>query len=236
MILGIYGHKKSGKTALVEEITKGLTEMGYSVATIKHTHHQDHGLDAEGTDTWKHAQAGAKSIVLSTDEETLFILKKNMELPELESSIKALDDVDLVLVEGFKSGDISKIAVGDIAEETNTLFRFMDNLNEIVTFIKRSIEAERILERLPGLDCKKCGVTCAELAAFILEEKKNYEDCVYFSEIVDVTTRVNGRNIPMGKFAKDIISKTIRGMVSSLKGVDGTKVKTVEIEIEIKDD
>ncbi|MEE9116122.1 MAG: molybdopterin-guanine dinucleotide biosynthesis protein B [Thermoplasmata archaeon] len=236
MILGIYGHKKSGKTVLVEELTRSLTEKGYEVATIKHTHHKEHGLDVEGSDTRRHAQAGAKVVSLSTDVETLYILKRNVELSDIESHIEKLGAVDIVLAEGFKGEEISKIAVGDIEDERNTVLRYTDNLDEITKFIEDGIQAERILERLPGLDCKKCGVTCAELAALILEENKNYQDCVYFSDTVDVETNVNGRNIPMGKFAKDILSRTVRGMVSSLKGVDESKVKSVELKIKFKND
>ncbi len=236
MILGIYGHKKSGKTVLVEELIRNLTEMGYGVATIKHTYHKDHGLDVEGTDTWRHAQAGAKIVSLSTDEETFYILKRNLKLHDIESQIEELDPVDIIIAEGFKGEEIPKIAVGDIEEERNTVLRYTDNLDEITKFIEDGIQAERILEKLPGLDCKKCGLTCAELAALILEEKKNYQDCEYFSDTVDVETNVNGRSIPMGKFAKDMLSRTVRGMVTSLKGVDESKVQSVEIRIKFKDD
>jgi molybdopterin-guanine dinucleotide biosynthesis protein B len=236
VILGIYGHKNSGKTVLVEELIGRCRGMGYRIATIKHTRHMGKGLDVEGTDTWRHGQSGAEVVALSSDDETMFILKRNMELADMESSIGDLEEIDLTLVEGFKGAEISKVAVGDIEEEKNTVFRFKDNIDEIVTFIKEGIGAERILRKLPGLDCKKCGVTCAELAAFVLDGQKDLQDCIYFSEAVDVTTKVNGKNIPMGKFAKDIMSKTIRGMVSSLKGVDESNVRTVEIEVKIEDD
>ncbi len=193
-------------------------------------------MDVEGTDTWRHAQAGARIVALSTDEETLYILRRNMELHDIQSHIEELGSVDVVLAEGFKGEEISKIAVGDIEEDKNTVMRFTHNLDEITKFIEDGIQAERILKRLPGLDCKKCGVICAELASLILEEKKNYQDCVYFSDTVDVETTVNGRNIPMGKFAKDMLSRTVRGMVSSLKSVDQSKVQSVEIRIKFKDD
>ncbi|MHA2163616.1 MAG: molybdopterin-guanine dinucleotide biosynthesis protein B [Candidatus Thorarchaeota archaeon] len=233
VILGIYGHKNSGKTVLVEELIGRCSEMGYRIATIKHTRHMDQGLDVEGTDTWRHGQSGAEVIALSSDDETMFILKRNMELAGMESSIGDLEEVDLIVVEGFKGAEISKVAVGDIEEEKNTVFRFKDNLDEIVTFIKDGIGAERILQKLPGLDCKKCGLTCVELAAFISDGQKELQDCIYFSEAVDVTTKVNGKNIPMGKFAKDVLSKTLKGLVSSLKGVPEERVETIEIKVSL---
>jgi molybdopterin-guanine dinucleotide biosynthesis protein B len=235
MILGVYGLKDSGKTTLVEDLTTRLTEMGYSVGTVKHTHLKDVGLDAEGSDTWKHAQAGAGIVALSSGEETMLLVKRGLKLGEIETSIENIIPFDLLLVEGFKDEDIPKIAVGDIEEESNTVFRFKDNLDEIVEFARSNIESERIAARLPGLDCGKCGFLCAGLAAQILDHQKSFEDCVYYSTDVFVTTKVNGKKIPMGKFAKDVFSKTLTGLVSSLKGMPEEDVETIEIEVSMNE-
>ena len=231
MILGVYGLKDSGKTTLVEGLTNRLTEMGYSVGTVKHTHLKDVGLDVEGSDTWKHARAGAGIVALSSSEETMFLVKRELKLGEIETAMGSISPFDLLLVEGFKGEDMPKIAVGDIEEESNTVLRFTDNLEEIVEFARSNMEAERILARLPGLDCGKCGSLCAGLAAEILDHQKSFEDCVYYSPDVFVTTKVNGKKIPMGKFAKDVLSKTLKGLVSSLKGVPEEEVETIEIEV-----
>jgi molybdopterin-guanine dinucleotide biosynthesis protein B len=134
-------------------------------------------------------------------------------------------------VEGFKGEDIHKIAVGDIEEEVNTVFRFSDNLDKIVEFAESKIEGERILAKLPGLDCGKCGFDCVGMAAEILNHQMSFEDCVYYSTDVLVTTIVNGKKIPMGKFAKDILSSTLKGLVSTLKGMPEEEVKTIEVKV-----
>ncbi|MCK5291319.1 MAG: molybdopterin-guanine dinucleotide biosynthesis protein B [Thermoplasmata archaeon] len=231
MILGVYGLKDSGKTTLVEGLTNRLTEMGYSVGTVKHTHLKDVGLDVEGSDTWKHARAGAGIVALSSSEETMFLVKRELKLGEIETAMGSISPFDLLLVEGFKGEDMPKIAVGDIEEESNTVLRFTDNIDEIVEFARNNIESERILARLPGLDCEKCGFLCAGMAAEILDHQRSFEDCVYYSTDVLVRTKVNGKKIPMGKFAKDVLSKTLKGLVSSLKGVPEEEVETIEIEV-----
>jgi hypothetical protein len=47
----------------------------------------------------------------------------------------------------------------------------------------------------------------------------------------DITIVVNGKEVPLTKFPKTIIIKTILGMLQALKGVE--EIKTVEIRINI---
>jgi molybdopterin-guanine dinucleotide biosynthesis protein B len=231
MILGVYGHKDSGKTTLVESLVKLLTEKGYSVGTVKHTHLKDVGLDVEGSDTWKHAKAGAGVVALSSSEETMFLVKREMGLGDIATLARNISPFDLLLVEGFKGEDIPKIAVGDIEEESNTILRFSDNPDEIVELVSEKMEGERLLARLPGLDCGKCGFDCSGLASEILDHQKAFDDCVYYSTNVFVATKVNGKKVPMGKFAKDVLFNTLRGLLSSFKGVPEEEVETIEIKV-----
>jgi molybdopterin-guanine dinucleotide biosynthesis protein B len=231
MILGVYGHKDSGKTTLVESLVSRLTEKGYSVGTVKHTHLKDVGLDVEGSDTWKHAKAGAGVVALSSGEETMFLAKREMGLGDIEASMNLISPFDLLLVEGFKAEDLPKIAVGDIEEDDNTVFRFSNNFDEIVEFAESKMKCERILVRLPGLDCGKCGFDCAGMAAEIQDNQMAYEDCVYYSTDVFVTAEVNGKKIPMGKFAKSVLTNTLTGLVSSLKGMPEEEVETIVIRV-----
>ncbi|MEO2032331.1 MAG: molybdopterin-guanine dinucleotide biosynthesis protein B, partial [Planctomycetaceae bacterium] len=57
----IVGRKNSGKTGLIVELVSFLTDLGYCVGTIKHTHH-DHELDTPGKDSYRHCAAGAKVV------------------------------------------------------------------------------------------------------------------------------------------------------------------------------
>lgn len=230
MILGIYGKSKSGKTTLVERLIVTLREKGYKVGSVKNIHVDDFTIDTEGRDTWKHSRAGAEVVVAHSRNETAFLVNKNMAPKDVASIIEEITELDIVIVEGFWDDESPKIAVGDLEEKPNTVFRYKDNFDEVLGYALEGIKVERVLKKLPGLDCGKCGMeTCKELAISIRLDKNTYEDCYYFSE-KKISLEVDGKSVPLGKFAKDIVAGTIAGMVSSLKGVEEGK----EIRIEIK--
>lgn len=230
MILGIYGESKSGKTTIIERLIGALRENGYKVGSVKNIHIEDFSMDTEGKDTWKHSRAGAWIVVARSKDETAFLVNRDMPPKEVISIIKKIAGLDIILVEGFWDDDSPKIAMGDIEEKPNTVFRYRNNFEEVLDYTVNRIEEEKILKKLPGLDCGKCGKEkCIELAQSILKKEKTFEDCYYFSE-KKISLEVDGKSIALGKFAKDIVTGTIAGMVSSLKGVEEGK----EIKIEIK--
>lgn len=57
----IVGRKNSGKTTLVVDLVQHLTQRGWRVGTIKHTHHH-HELDVPGKDSHRHREAGASIV------------------------------------------------------------------------------------------------------------------------------------------------------------------------------
>lgn len=59
--LHFVGRKNHGKTTLVAEVVGRLTELGYRIGTIKHTHHR-HELDTPGKDSHCHRAAGAQCV------------------------------------------------------------------------------------------------------------------------------------------------------------------------------
>ena len=62
-VFGITGWKNSGKTSLLEKLVKNITERGFSVSTMKHAHH-NFDVDHNGTDSYRHNQAGARQVLL----------------------------------------------------------------------------------------------------------------------------------------------------------------------------
>lgn len=48
---------------MIDKLLPKLTELGYKVATVKHDGHE-FNADVEGTDTYKHMQAGAYGTVV----------------------------------------------------------------------------------------------------------------------------------------------------------------------------
>ncbi|HJM20212.1 MAG TPA: molybdopterin-guanine dinucleotide biosynthesis protein B, partial [Candidatus Thalassarchaeaceae archaeon] len=86
ILLGFYGHSNSGKTTLLEAVIPRLEDEGMKVATIKQTHH-DVTADAEGKDTWRHRQAGADPVSLSSDVETALFLGRLGQPAEVGQAI-----------------------------------------------------------------------------------------------------------------------------------------------------
>ncbi len=108
-IIQVIGYKNSGKTTLVCQLIERFRASGYRVGTIKHdAHHFE--IDHPGKDTWKHRQAGADVVAITSQTQTAIMLQEHTSLARLIEKIAAAS-VDLILVEGYKQEDYPKIAL-----------------------------------------------------------------------------------------------------------------------------
>jgi molybdopterin-guanine dinucleotide biosynthesis protein B len=101
-VIAVVGSKKSGKTTTIENLIKELTKRGYKVAAIKHVSEPEFTIDTAGKDTWKFAQAGAKTILSVATNEIATIEKTTMESFSFEKLLKKCRGNDVVLIEGLK--------------------------------------------------------------------------------------------------------------------------------------
>lgn len=107
-ILQIVGFKNTGKTTLIRRMVGLLKSKGRSVAVIKH-HHLDQGIMDEGTDTGKFLSEGADVTILNTPNMTM--RTENLR-PDLDEQIAQLsEDVDVLLIEGYKHAEHPKIVL-----------------------------------------------------------------------------------------------------------------------------
>ncbi len=110
-IYGIIGYKNAGKTSLVERLITEITGRGFSVSTVKHAHHA-FDLDQPGKDTFRHRQAGARQVMLSTGARWVLMTElRGTEEPALADLLARMDKVDLILIEGYKRDRHPKIEV-----------------------------------------------------------------------------------------------------------------------------
>jgi len=110
MILGLAGWSGSGKTTLVSNLIPELRKINISVSSLKHAH-EGFDVDKPGKDSYVHRQAGAKEVLISSNKRFALIHEyKNKEI-SLNSLIKKLSPVDLILIEGWKKENIKKIEV-----------------------------------------------------------------------------------------------------------------------------
>jgi len=138
VVIGIYGKSDAGKTSLLVQLIRKLTDEGCTVATIKKTDKKI-GIDTKGKDTWKHSQAGATVVVLSSPVETDYLVKQKQEINDIIGQLALLGSYDVVLIEGARDPTIPKIRVGDIAERENTIGTYEENFDEIVTMVRKKI-------------------------------------------------------------------------------------------------
>jgi molybdopterin molybdotransferase/molybdopterin-guanine dinucleotide biosynthesis protein B len=108
-VYGVVGWKNAGKTTLVERLVAEISGRGFSVSTVKHTHHKV-DVDQKGKDSWRHRQAGARQVILSSSARWAIMteLKGAPEAP-LGELLGHLAPVDLVIVEGYKRDDHPKV-------------------------------------------------------------------------------------------------------------------------------
>lgn len=108
--LGIVGWSGSGKTTLITALLPILRARGLSVSTIKHVH-SGFDMDRPGKDSFRHREAGAHEVMVVAANRWALLHEVAGPEPSLNDLLLRLTEVDLVLVEGFKSYPFSKIEV-----------------------------------------------------------------------------------------------------------------------------
>ncbi|MDH5516768.1 MAG: molybdopterin-guanine dinucleotide biosynthesis protein B [Gammaproteobacteria bacterium] len=110
-VLGIAAFSGTGKTQLITQLIPLLAQSGLRVAVIKHTHH-DIDIDKPGKDSYAMRQAGASPVILASDKRIALVIEKPQpaatHISELLNLINP-DQVDLILVEGYKDLDFDKL-------------------------------------------------------------------------------------------------------------------------------
>jgi molybdopterin-guanine dinucleotide biosynthesis protein MobB len=110
-VLGFAAYSGAGKTTLLKKLLPLLTERGLRIGMIKHAHHS-FDIDTPGKDSYELRKAGAaQMLVASAQREALMIDKPEPAEPHLDTLIGQLhqDELDLILVEGFKQVAFPKI-------------------------------------------------------------------------------------------------------------------------------
>lgn len=130
-IISFVGRSGAGKTTLIEKLIKYFTQGGYSIGTIKHTHHSV-SFDKEGKDSYRHFQAGATSSMIVSEDKIGFVTRNVVK--DTGFLVKNyFGHCDLVIVEGFKDDDTKKIEVyrKEVSEEP--LYKRLKNVIAVAT-------------------------------------------------------------------------------------------------------
>ncbi len=108
-VISIVGRSNCGKTTYLEKLIIEMKRRGYKVATIKHDVH-GFEIDQPGKDSWRHAQAGADVVCISSPQKMAMIKQVAQELP-LDVVVSYISDVDIIFTEGYKRENKRKIEV-----------------------------------------------------------------------------------------------------------------------------
>lgn len=116
-VVQIVGFKNSGKTTTSCEMIRRLVESGWKVGSIKHDAHQFE-VDYPGKDTWKHREAGASVVAITSQSKTAIMEQRPVSLQAL---LERIDGVDVVIVEGYKFADFPKVVIIRSKEDLHLL-------------------------------------------------------------------------------------------------------------------
>jgi molybdopterin-guanine dinucleotide biosynthesis protein B len=110
-VIGLAGWSGAGKTTLLTRLIPHWRAQSLRVSVIKHAHHK-FDIDTPGKDSWRHREAGAEEVLVSSDSRWALMheLRGTAE-PRLPELLQKLARVDLVVIEGYKSEPIPKVEV-----------------------------------------------------------------------------------------------------------------------------
>jgi len=217
VIVAVVGSSNSGKTTAVEALIRGLAKRGYTVASAKHIPEPEFTIDTEGKDTWRHAKAGASTVLSVAPNELTTIKKVDTTNYSLEQIVaETPDEVDIIILEGFKGlvGQNASVPKLVTAKTVNEITAALERYKNILAFVT-PIPDGKVETEIPFIDALKEPEKLVELVnnkvAVLVERKRKREE--------KITIQIDKKFLPLGDFVQDIIRNAVLAMVSSLKGV-----------------
>lgn len=245
-VFTVVGITQSGKTTIIENIIKELRRRGYSVGSVKEIHFEQFAIDTEGTNTYRHKEAGSQLVTARGYYETDILFQEKLSVDEILSFY----DHDFVVLEGVYDYNVPKIVAAHSEEDlierlddlvfaisgriSNTIDEFnglpvinpIEETERLVDLIE-----EKVYDRLPDFPeecCTECGYGCRQLGVKILKGEAERRDCVLNDSKIKL--QIDGKDIEMVPFVQNILYNEIMGVVKELKGYK--KGKEIRIKIE----
>lgn len=159
-IYGVTGWKNTGKTGLMERLVAEMVARGLTVSTVKHAHH-DTEIDHPGRDSFRHREAGAREVMLSSPRRWALMHElRDMPEPPLAALLARLSPVDLVLIEGYKRETHPKIE----AYRAVAARELLAHSNETIRAVASDVALQGVAQPVFHLD------NTAAIADFILRD------------------------------------------------------------------
>ena len=106
-VYSIVAYSGTGKTTLMVRLIPELKKYGLRVAVLKHDAHE-FDIDHRGKDSWRMTQAGADVTMLASATHAAIMENRHVDA---EALLARVQDVDIILTEGYKHSNWKKIAV-----------------------------------------------------------------------------------------------------------------------------
>lgn len=243
----IIGYHHTGKTTTVVNVVKELVSRGFTVATIKDIHSEQYHADKPGKNSALHIKAGSNLAVARGLYDTALIFPRTLQLWEITPHLQA----DYLVIEGMKDAPVPKIVcaqdniqIEELADDTAIAIsgivagtKYKHPFLPVIDGSSRSSELcdlimAKCFTMLPAADpdcCNRCGSSCYQMAADILQGKRTREDCVLDGK-PGISLKVGNKEITIVPFVQDILKDSIMAIINNLRDVNSN----LKIEITIK--
>jgi len=219
-VISIVGKSNSGKTTLIEKLLPELTGRGYIVGTIKHHRHENVEFDIKGKDSWRHKQAGAHQVIVSSPTTLALIRNSEPDLDLSEIRMNYHHGLDLILTEGYKKDTFPKIEVFRKGIHDSMLCEAGDQLIALVTDADIAVDAP-----IFGLDETVEIVSLLE-KRFLLKKKMS-------SAKPSVKLFINNRETTLSPIIRNALMEIMEKDLRDMYGIEEGDEITVEISTRI---
>ncbi len=244
-IVSVFGITGSGKTTTIEAIIQELSRRRYSVGSLKEIHYEQFAIDTEGTNTYRHREAGASLVTARGQHETDILYPRRLALEDVLQHYSQ----EYVVLEGVAEGNFPKIITAHNPDEADErmdpsvialagrishtcseyrglpVFNAMEDSRSLVDWIEKHSFSR--LPDFPAECCMACGRTCRQLGVEVMHGRASVKDCMIESACVKL--HVGGRDIPMVPFVEKILANAVRSVVTELDGFQEGKEIVVRI-------
>lgn len=213
-VISVIGITESGKTTTIENIIKELKRRNYSVGSVKEIHYEEFQIDTEGSNTYRHKEAGSELVTARGYYETDILFQEKLSMEKILSFYNH----DFVILEGVSESEFPKIITA------HDIPGIEGKMDKTVFAISGRIGGE--ISQYKGLPVIN-SLTHIEDLVDLIEDKslnKNLENGGI--EEINLTIKIEGKEINLAESEKlqlsDFVAKTLRktNTDSEIKDID----------------
>ncbi|MGB7606517.1 MAG: molybdopterin-guanine dinucleotide biosynthesis protein B [Lutisporaceae bacterium] len=241
-VFSVTGFTQSGKTTTIERIIAELRSRGYSVGSVKEIHFEDFKMDKEGTNTYRHKQAGSQLVTALGYHETDILFQEKLQIEK----VLEFYNYDYVVLEGVYNGNYPMILTAHNEQELDERWnpyvfcvsgRISKDMREFrgvqaidamtdITSLVDLIEL-KVYDKLPAFPpecCSACGFSCTEMGTRILTGISHRSECKISNG--NIKLYIDEKEISMVPFVQALLRNAVLGVVKELDGYrDNASIK-----------